>query len=304
MNRPGFAAAVPVARPAASHAGIDAELVRRRVGALPALPQAVLQALAILRSDHPRVDDCAARIAVDPALTARTLRLANSAFYGVSGRVATLQDAIHVLGSQTLAALLTTAAVLPQLGDRERLGPDHDVFWRHALGTALASQALARQHGMGADLAFTAGLLHDIGRLALATHFPDEHRAVAAFAAEADVSLLCAERRLLGLDHAEVGAMIARHWHFPATVVQAIALHHEPPTPGDAAQRATLVDIVHLADAVAHALDLSQLPDELVPDIDPGSWDRLALTPAQGLHLLAHTEAGVQALALALAPQH
>jgi putative nucleotidyltransferase with HDIG domain len=295
--------AAPIDR-LARPAGIDAELVRRRVGELPALPQAVLQALAMLRSDHPRIDDCAARIAIDPALTARTLRLANSAFYGVSGRVATLQDAIHVLGIQTLAALLTTAAVLPRLGDRQRLGADYDVFWRHALGTALASQALARLHGIGADLAFTAGLLHDIGRLALATHFPDEHLAVARYAADTDVSVLSAERRLLAIDHAEVGAMIARHWLFPAAVVQAIALHHEPPAPSEPGHRATLVDIVHLADAVAHALDLSQLPDERVPDIDPDAWARLALTPAQGLQLLAHTEAGVQSLALALDPQH
>jgi putative nucleotidyltransferase with HDIG domain len=299
MTAPGAHTAAPIDR-SAGPAGIDAELVRRRVGELPALPQAVMQALAILRSDNPRIDDCAARIAVDAALTARTLRLANSAFYGVSGRVATLQDAIHVLGTQTLAALLTAAAVLPHLADRQRLGAEYDVFWRHALGTALASQALARLQGIGADLAFTAGLLHDIGRLALATHFPDEHLAVARCAAETDVSLLSAERRLLAIDHAEVGAMIARNWHFPAAVVQAIALHHEPPAPSDGGHRATLVDIVHLANAVAHALDLSQLPDELVPDIDPGAWARLALTPAQGLQLLAHTEVGVQALALAL----
>jgi putative nucleotidyltransferase with HDIG domain len=296
------APATQVAGRQAGPAAIDAEQVRRRVAELPALPQAVMQALAILRSEHPRIDECVARIAVDPALTARTLRLANSAFYGVSGRVATLQDAIHVLGSQTLAALLTTASVMPHLGDRQRLGRDYDVFWRHALGTALAAQALARLHGLGAEQAFTAGLLHDIGRLALATHFPVEHQAVVRHAADHDLTPLSAERQLLALDHAEVGALIAQHWHFPSAVVQAIARHHEPPPPADKVQRATLVDIVHLADALAHALDLSQLPGELVPELDAGAWARLALSPAQGLQLLAQTETGVQALVQALDP--
>lgn len=271
---------------------LDPDRLRHQVGQLPALPQAVLKVLAILRRDDASAEECAAQIAPDQAMTARTLRLANSAFYGVPGRVATIRDAIHMLGRRTLGALLTTAAVSAQFDRCLCPGFDFAAFWRHALGTAIAAQALARELDADDDLAFTAGLLHDIGRLALATYFPAQLGAAMARARSDDGPLLGAEQATLGTDHASIGALIASHWNFPAAVIDAITQHHAP---ADTAT-ASLADLVQVADAIAHALDLNADHDEMVPEIDAAGWARLGLTPAQCLQVFERTEAGVAAL--------
>jgi putative nucleotidyltransferase with HDIG domain len=234
-------------------------------------------------------------------MAARTLKLANSAFYGVAGRVATIRDAVHLLGRRTLASLLTTAAVSAQFGPTP-VNPHFTFarFWRHALGTALAAQAIARELGHDEELAFTAGLLHDIGQLALATHFPVEFGAVGAAAAAADLPSRPAELAVLGLDHAAVGTLIAQHWRFPGHVAQAIAQHHTPQPDAAHPRSASLADVVHVADAIAHALNLSGADDEAVPDVDMPAWTRLGLSPSTCLRLFERTETGVASLCQAL----
>jgi len=296
METLATSSAAAARRPARPGAAIDGDLLRRQIGQLPALPQAVLKVLAILRREDASAEECAQHIVSDQAMTARTLRLANSAFYGVPGRVGTIRDAIHMLGRRTLGALLTTAAVTSQFGRCSCPGFDFAAFWRHALGSAIAAQSLAGELGADEDLAFTAGLLHDIGRLALAAYFPAELGAALARARADDGPALEAEREAFGDDHAGIGAMIAAHWHFPGPVADAITQHHAPA----AAPRATLADIVHLADAIAHSLDLNGDDDEMVPEIDASSWARLGLSPAQCLRVFERTENGVAALCQAL----
>ncbi|MEY2653835.1 MAG: hypothetical protein RLZZ524_863 [Pseudomonadota bacterium] len=284
------------------------EGLARRVGQLPVLPQAVLQALALLRSDTASDIDCAERIAIDAAMAARTLRLANSAFYGVSGRVATIRDAVVLLGRRTIGTLLATAAVADTLArsdiaggaDRQAAAQAMGRFWRHALGSALAAQALASRRPPDQDVAFTTGLLHDIGQLVLGAHHASALQAVRAAAREDDADTLPIERALLGLDHAEVGAMVARHWRFPAEVVEAIGSHHAG-TPGTPAEGpVTLGDLVHVADAIAHALDLAGEPDEAVPALDSAAWRRVALGADEALNLLRDVENGVRVLSRSL----
>jgi len=171
------------------------------------------------------------------------------------------------------------------------------VFWRHAIATALTARGMAQQLRMDEDIAFTAGLLHDIGRLALATQFPAETGQVLRYALEADLPTLDAERRVLDIDHLAVGVLIATHWHFPPAVVAAIE-HHHAPAPGTAP---TIVDIVHVADAFAHGLDPSASPDESVPSVDLAAWGRLGLSVPQCLAVLESSASGVTGLCEALA---
>lgn len=289
------AAPIEPASPLPSPAPIDPTRLQQCLRGLPALPQAALQALGALRDEHSSAEQCAEAIGHDPSLTARTLRLANSAFYGVPGRVASLRDAVQVLGRRPLASLLTLATVA---GSFDRCGgaaPGFAGFWRHSIGAALAARPIAQALGQDEDLAFTVGLLHDVGRLALATHFPAETAAALAHTRELDGGHADAEQRLLGTDHLAVGAQVATHWCFPADVVQALAGHHAP-DPGSG-WTASLADTVHLADAVAHALDLAADPHEVVPAIDAGSWDRLGPATRALPAIFGPTEAGVAELA-------
>lgn len=290
-----------VADAAARATVIDPVELRRRVKQLPALPQAATQVLASLRDEHAGVERCAEQLSHDAALAARVLRLANSAFYGVPGRVGNIGDAIQLLGRRTVSAVITTAAVSAQIPSGACPGFDHGVFWRHTMATALAAQQIARLLVLDDDIAFTAGLMHDMGRLALAAYYPSPFAAAIAAARADDAPLLRAERAVLSIDHAAVGALLAEQWHFPPDVARAIAEHHDLPGVDAGHGRPTIAEIVHVADAVAHALDLAGDPHEMVPPVHSRSWQRIALSPTQYAEVFEHTERGVAALGQALA---
>lgn len=288
--------APPLPAPAAA-ARIDVNLLRQKIVQLPSLPQAVLDVMTLLGDEDASVGDIADRIERDQALTARTLRIANSAFYGVPGRIGTIRNAIGILGLRTVGTLFTTAAVSTQFASAKCPEFQFGVFWRHAIATALTARGMAQQLRMDENIAFTAGLLHDIGRLALATQFPAETGQVLRYALEADLPTLDAERGVLDIDHLAAGVLIATHWHFPSAVVAAIE-HHHAPASGNAP---TIVDIVHVADAFAHGLDPSASPDETVPSVDLAAWGRLGLSVPQCLAVLESTASGVTGLCEALA---
>lgn len=274
---------------------LQADTVRRTVGQLPPLPQAALRALQTLRRDEASLDDVAADLGCDASLTARVLRLANSPFYGVAGRVSSARDAVQLLGRRTLESVLTLTAVAGQL-DRPR--SEHfevAAFWRHALGTGLVARGLARGTGLDEDQAFVAGLLHDIGLLAMSVYFPAELDALLLCARAEDLPLCEVERRHGLTPHADVGAWIAAHWHFPAPVVHAIAAHHGP-----VASPADVAACVHVAVAIAHALDVAGLPHDSVPPLDHAAWQRFAPADGEATRLLEEAEAGVHSLSAAL----
>lgn len=284
---------------AAPQAPVCADKLRRRVAALPSLPQAVREAMAVLNDEGASVTAVAERIERDQALTARTLRAANTAFYGAPGRVATIRTAIGVLGLRTVAALLTTASVSTQFSDSGQC-PDFRFkeFWRHALTAALTARGLAQRTGLDGDVAFTAGLLHDIGALVLATQFPGETGTALRFAREHDLWALPVERSVLGVDHCKAGEALARHWHFPEAVVQALAAHHEPPA--GCADKPTLAELVNVADALAHGIQPDGGPDDVVPPVSVATWTRVGISTRTCLTILQATASGVEALCEAL----
>jgi putative nucleotidyltransferase with HDIG domain len=296
--------AMPPAAPAASATAaaartlIDLGSLQQRIAQLPALPRAAAEALALLRDENSGADDCARVIGTDQALTARVLRLANSAFYGVPGRVGSVNRAVQMLGKRTLRGALTTVVLSGQFSAIQCEGFCFDGFWRHTIGTAIGAEAIARTCALDDETAFTAGVLHDIGRLALAAHFPRETAAMLELARTRDLPWLEAERLALGTDHAAVGAAIASHWRFPAAVQAAIAAHHVPQGSG---RTAGMADVIHVADAIVHALDLAGEPGEAVPEIDAQAWQRVGLSAEQALELFTCIEQGVTALCAALA---
>ena len=272
--------------------------LRARLKTLPALPSAVLELSEALRGDDVPTDRIVRAIGGDPALTLSALRLANSSFYGVSDRVVTLRDAVQILGLHMLSSAVMTAAVMAVFDRKACPAFDFDASWRHAIATALCAQMLAQSRGIDGCTAYTAGLLHDIGRLALATHFPQQHAVAIEWAAEHDASPIEAERAVLGLDHAQVGAMIATHWRLAPNVIEAIGHHHDigPECPEGAAQNSThaLLDVLHLADNITHALDLSREPDEMVPALSIAAWERVRPTGEELQQVFARIEARVQ----------
>lgn len=240
---------------------------------LPSLPGVVAELIRSLEKEAVSVDELVEGIASDQALAARVLRVANSPFYGIQQRVAHIHDAIVVLGFQAVGSLVLAASITGYFVPPQGSGIDPAVFWRHGIGTGLCARALAHKCGLDAETGFTAGLLHDIGQLLLVTRHPRQYAEVLAWRDANDCPMRDAERSVLGFDHAQAGEMVTRRWRFPPGIVQAVAHHHEPgraETPGYA-------DLAHVADALAHAMNLARDARALVPPIDAAAWRRLAL---------------------------
>ncbi len=297
---PALSPHAPGSPPGAPRAPVTAEALQRAVADLPSLPRAVQAALAALHDERAGAAAIAHSIEHDQGLAARTLRAANCAFYGAAGRIATIQSAITVLGLSTVAALLAAVA----LANRFPLGAqaggfEFQRFWRHALSSAFIARGLAPAAGLEADVAFTAGLLHDVGELALASAFGAEHGLARRYARQADLELWVAERAVLGVDHGVAGEWLARHWRLPAAITAAIAAHHAPP--GGAGAGASLTELVQVADALAHGIAPAEDEALAMPEVAVEVWVRLGIGPDHGLAVLRESGEATAALCEVLA---
>ncbi len=240
---------------------------------LPALPTVVCELLASFSNEDIDIGQLARQISWDQALTARLLRVANSSFYGLQGRVATINDAIVLLGFRAVRSMVLAVSVSGIFRADHCLGFNPQAYVRHSIATGLAARGLALSTRHNPELAFTAGILHDIGKLALANCFAGHYAKALAYREQHDCPLLVAERDVLGVDHAMVGGMLADIWRFPPSLHSAAAEHHAPS--GSAAD--SLADITHVANAIAHGLGLERTDSEMVLAVDQTAWQRLAL---------------------------
>ncbi|QBE64505.1 HDOD domain-containing protein [Pseudoduganella lutea] len=260
---------------------------------LPSLPAVVMDLLNSIDAEEVDIAVLAKKVAQDQALTAKTLRLANSAMYGLQVRVTTIQQAITYLGFQTARNVITAAAVTGCFPENRCNGFSHPAFWRHSIATAICAKALARHVRFNQDYAFTAGLLHDVGRLVLVSCFPDHYARVIVWRGAHDAQWLDAERAVLGVDHVDAGLALAGHWNFSETMRLAIGHHHAPEAPG----AGFLATIIHVADAIAHALDLAGVADELVPPLSAVAWHALGLDETAYLRVFEQTQTEFAAMA-------
>lgn len=204
---------------------ITPDRVRQRVRTLPSLPASVMALGRAVADERCSVDRVLGILAQDPGLSATLLRLANSVAYSRDGRVMDLRNAVLRLGFDAIHQMGQAAAVLRAIRGGEHLDPLQ--LWQHSVAVGLVARGLCVLAGRERDreTAYLAGLLHDIGKIALDHCFPEDYGPVVE-ALGAGLTSLEAERALLGVTHAEVGAMVARQWRFPDPIAAAIHDHH------------------------------------------------------------------------------
>lgn len=261
--------------------------IAKGIRSLPSLPIVVLDVLKSFEQADASVGMLADKVAKDQALAAKTLRIANSSFYGLSRKVTTIEQAITILGFDSVRVLIAAAAVTDVFAGSRQDAFDFKAFWRHAIGTGLCAKMLARQMKLNQDYAFVCGLMHDIGRLVLVTRFPDQYAAVMQYRDEKDCYVLEAERAVLEMDHAMVGRALADYWRFPLIMQKAIANHHNPQ--GD--DLSDVAAVVHVAEATAHALDMTKDDDDLVPPVSEDAWKSLRLDASSFRNMCRDAEA-------------
>ncbi len=218
------------------------------VESFPGLPGVSAKLLRMLEDPDVSAGRIEAEIRYDPGLTANLLKLANSAYYGFARKIGSLHQAIVMLGTRQIVRMVMAACMSTVMNDPViGYGLNPGDLWRHAIAVSVASEGLLRELGRpAAPEIFTAALLHDIGKLILGRFVREQFPEIDAQAA-GDTPFQEAERRVLGIDHAEVGADILRRWRLPETIVASVRWHHDP----DAApQPSDMIDLVHVADVL------------------------------------------------------
>jgi len=271
---------------------ISLEEVINKINDLPSFPQVVQEILNDLDNEEISLDTIVEKVSLDQSLAAKVLQVANTSYYGTNSKVISIQQAISMLGITNLKNLIRTSIFKTHLPTAYCRGFDNLGFWRHNIATAICAELIARSLHLKHDFAFTAGLLHDIGRLVLVSRFPKKYEEVIRLAIEKDCSLLDAERNLLGVDHVAVGLILALQWNFSDAIQDAIRGHHEP----DDKELNSIASIVHVANAIVHTLDLSDNQQEMAVPISQHAWDALGLSEEAYLAIFQETELRFEAM--------
>ena len=223
-----------------------------RVQHFPPAPQILAQLLLLLGKpdiDSGRMVDL---IAYDPGLTAKLLQVSNSAAFAGSNPVADLQEAVTRIGFRRICQIVAAFSGSRALSMGKK-GDDAEgaELWKHSVVTAVAAELIARDCGVDESLAFTAALLHDIGKAVLAEGLGQQYSQVVEEAAEQQQSLLEAEKKVLGVQHAEIGGRLLARWKFPASLVAGVWFHHHPAT---AEPHHKLASCVYLGNLIAYVI--------------------------------------------------
>ena len=252
---------------------------------LPALASVVTTVMSAVVEDT-SAGDIAKIIEKDSSITARILKVINSAFYGLSGHVSTVSQAVPLLGVQVVKNIVLTFSVLDIFPHNDKDGFDFQKLWEHSFAVAVACRLLARQtHYEDPEEALVAGLLHDIGVLMFAKHGLEEYRRVLGIHEETGRPVVDIEQETMGITHAEVGALLAEKWKLPEVLIVPIRYHHDEVLPEEMHRQARLLtNIVHVADVMCRIFSVSasrehiltfrdqaqtrlDLPDDVLVDI-------------------------------------
>jgi len=203
------------------------DLLIAEIGELQPLPMVAVRVLEIAEGDQFSAHELAQAVSADQALTAKLLRLSNSAYYGFPRRISTVRDAVVLLGFRAVRSATLASCVIDTLPGGRVL--DAMTAWRYSVTVGLLAEVLARATKLHQDEAFTAGVLHNIGRLALDQHRPRELHASRMLVERQGGSLADAQRTMLGFTDAELGGALALHWNFPEPLARAVQRHHLDP---------------------------------------------------------------------------
>ncbi|MGC9943798.1 MAG: response regulator [Verrucomicrobiota bacterium] len=205
-------------------------LLVNRCSVLPSLPALYSEIIEVLQDPDAGVEEIGAIIVKDVAMTAKILKLVNSAFFGLGNEIANPSEAVAYLGTDTIKSLILVTHAFSNSEIRLD-GFSLESLWNHSLEVSKAAKAVASYEGAEKkflDEAFVAGLLHDVGKLVFALNLPQEYQAAINIAREMQIPLAAAEKQVFGANHGDVGGYLLGLWGLPVPVVEAIALHHRP----------------------------------------------------------------------------
>jgi putative nucleotidyltransferase with HDIG domain len=247
---------------------------------LPTLPEIYLKVSEMLDDDSVSAEKIGETVQTDPAIASRLLKMVNSAYYGLPNRVSSAKQSVAMLGRLRLKHILIGSV----LGGVFRNNGDENFplqpFWQHSIQTAIIARELTRHLPQieDAESIFTAGLLHDIGRLILASRVPDFVDNVDQIQLKKRISIIEAEQELLGFDHTQLTVALMLEWQMPDNLIDCVKHHHETIHSGPHCRESALI---YLSNCLAHAVPPIDEEDTLALLDEISNWEFLGLTAHQ-----------------------
>ncbi len=244
----------------------ELELLLSKVKELPALPQIYTRVTALLDDVNASVNKIGEAVQTEPSITSRILRMVNSAYYGLPYSVTSIPQTISLIGRQRLKDILIGTLLAGLFKNIENENFSMNDFWRHSIKTAIIARHIAMQsaHIIDHEALFTAGLLHDVGKLVIAAKLPELQLQIDTLIAEKNLDILQAEQEILGFDHTDVSKALLQKWRLPDLLVYAVKNHHDTDHFGPYADTNC---IVYLANNLSNGSPPAE-EEELLPILD------------------------------------
>ncbi len=242
---------------------------------LPSLPEVYFQVDQVLNDPSFSLEELADVIERDPGVSARLLRIANSALYGFPSRIETIQRAVTMIGTSEIRDMVLATAVISTFRDMPVGMVSMRSFWEHSIACGVAARQIASYRlEANVDRFYLVGLLHDIGRLLMHMALPEQMAELLFRHRQGEGHLIDLEQQSLGVTHAEVGAELLIGWDLPATLADVVRQHHNVVADPECSIETA---VVHVADLLVNAMSMGSSGTRLVPELNEYAWDRVGI---------------------------
>lgn len=251
------------------------EKLAKEVLTITSLPSAYIKLVETANNPNSSSRDFVSIISDDVGLSARLMKLVNSAFFGYPSKIDSLSRAVSIVGIKQLQDLALATSIFDTFKNVPNDYVTMESFWKHSIACAVIARILANyRREFNVERAFVSGLLHDIGRLIMFMVIPDKATEAFNLALSQNQLLYLAEKQVIGFNHAATGSALLKQWKLPEQIIYAVKYHHNP----KAANRYKVdVALIHIADLIIAALPMYSSGERLVPSFSIDAWNELEL---------------------------
>ncbi|RPJ07128.1 MAG: HDOD domain-containing protein [Spirochaetaceae bacterium] len=260
--------------------GKNIQRIINGVQTLPTLPAIAARVSKLANSPSSSAADIAAVVLHDQVLAAKILSIVNSSAYGLKRKIASIQEAVTFLGTKSLSHLAVSLSIINTFKGLESKRFPRTAFWNHSVAVALFAREMARTSSLSVkpDEVFTAGLLHDLGKIATDQFLHDDFEKILDLIEKQPMPFYAAEDRVLGLNHTRIGEWVARNWQLPISTIVTIRHHHEKPDERQGFNQSLdpIVDFISVANWIAITSGIGSSGSPVTDEPDPAIFARIS----------------------------